>query len=231
MSKASYNVCDIKNIHLYQNLLHFVGGLFMRKVMTAFKIANVCLAVALIAIAFTLFKTHAFTVAGHRLNTNYVFSFIPDSDLTEATIEHLGNSANSWNNAAGITLMNISGQRHSEVGYPRDDNKHYVYKERRTDITVPGQTKCYYSAWPHEDVLLSADVLLNSVFPFTNRQSPAKYDTWTVFIHEAGHVAGLDHTSLIEDMSIVMNPVTPANYLRRVLQPDDINGVKYIYNN
>ncbi len=201
----------------------------MKKTIRFFRVINIILILSIIAISVSIFSAGAYVTTGVKLNTDYVFSFVPHQSFTDLTIEHFRNSTNSWNDAADLTLMSVSGARHNETGYPNNDNKHYVYKEVRSDLSVPGQTTCYNSAWPHGNVLKSADVLINSHFKFVNSQREDRFDTWSVFVHEAGHVAGLDHTNYTQDASIVMFPQAFMNFLRRYPQWDDINGINAIY--
>lgn len=174
-----------------------------------------------------VFYAHAYDLKGHKLNTDYVLTFVPYFEFTDLTIEHFNNSVNSWNNAAGKKLMSISGERHYTTGYWKDYDKHYIYKEVRTDIDYVGRTKYFYSAW-NSKILKSADILINSRYSFANSQREDRYDTWSVFIHEAGHAAGLAHTNL-DDFNVVMNEGIKKNFLRRNLHSDDVSGIKYLY--
>lgn len=152
----------------------------MKKTLRLFRIINMLLIILIIVLSISIFSASAYTTTGVKLNTDYVFSFVPYQGFTELTIDHFRNSANSWNSAAGLTLMSVSGERHNATGYPNNDNKHYVYKETRSDIRAVGQTTCYSSAWPNGNVLKSADVLINSYYQFANSQKENKFDTWSV---------------------------------------------------
>src|SRR5262249_52725011 len=74
---------------------------------------------------------------------------------------------------------------------------------------------------------LEADIVLNTILPFSTSGETGKYDIQSVVTHEIGHFLGLDHAAL---MSSVMDPFSVLSQLdQRTLQYDDIAGVMEIY--
>jgi hypothetical protein len=67
-----------------------------------------------------------------------------------------------------------------------------------------------------------ADMALNTNFNWST--TGGNYDVETVFLHENGHVAGLGHST---DINAIMYP--SYQKINRVLQPDDINGITFLY--
>lgn len=53
------------------------------------------------------------------------------------------------------------------------------------------------------------------------------YDIESVALHEVGHVLGLAHSDV---HSAVMYPYFTTNFVKNQLQPDDIDGLKDLYN-
>ena len=53
-----------------------------------------------------------------------------------------------------------------------------------------------------------------------------QYDVETIALHEIGHILGLQHSAVA---NAVMFPTVSANSTNRVLQPDDIEGVRRLY--
>ena len=53
-----------------------------------------------------------------------------------------------------------------------------------------------------------------------------QFDVETVALHEIGHILGLQHSSVV---GAVMFRTTNANSTNRVLQPDDIEGIRRLY--
>lgn len=199
-----------------------------------YKCVNVMLGCALLISLFCPFsKTYAYpsyALNGTKLNTDYDFVMIPHEGFGSTTISHFNEALWQWNRPLGFTLMSRSAtQRHNDTGFPKNDDQAYIYRESNTSVMGPGQARRYRSN-PFSSVLRSADILINTAFKFTNSSSPKsnEYDTWTVFLHEAGHVAGLDHHPAGFASSSVMVPHDPGG-THRYLQSDDISGIQAIY--
>ena len=73
--------------------------------------------------------------------------------------------------------------------------------------------------------VLEADILINTYLPFSNGGASNTYDTWTVFIHEAGHVLGLDHSWVADSVMYVSDIGT----VKRYPSLDDEQGIYSIY--
>jgi len=70
-----------------------------------------------------------------------------------------------------------------------------------------------------------ADMALNTKFNWaTDGVDDADFDVETVYLHENGHAAGLGHSA---DINAIMYP--SYQKLNRVLQPDDIDGINFLY--
>ena len=116
--------------------------------------------------------------------------------------------------------------RHSLTGFPTGDDTSQIFKEVCEDSVAPGEAKRYLS-WSDLSITRSADILINSAFSFTNGPNikSDQYDTWTVFIHEAGHVAGLDHSS--EETEVMY--VSGSGIFKRSLGYFDALGISNLY--
>ena len=76
-------------------------------------------------------------------------------------------------------------------------------------------------------LLNSADIAINMSFQWANSAQPGKYDFWTVFMHEAGHVVGiLDNRTWF---GAVMYYRTYANQEKRSLHGFDLAMIEAIY--
>ena len=193
-------------------------------------VLNVILLLAIFIVSIPIFQSFAYRTNGFILNTDYILTFVPHQDFGATTISHFNEALWNWNSTVGMSLMSREPTlRHNTTGYPQDDNKHYIYREAKSLINDVAQITIYRSAWPNEHVIKSADILINMKYSFSNGNQSNTYDTWSVFIHEAGHAAGLDHTQLSNN-NIVMYDSIAYDQLRRSLHQDDINGVKSIYN-
>lgn len=193
-------------------------------------IINIILIIAIIVTSIPFLRTFAYNTTGHRLNTDYILTFVPHKDFGATSIAHFNEALWNWNSTVGMSLMSREPTlRHNTTGYPQNDNKHYIYREYNDNIEAIAQIKLYYSAWPNEDVLKSADILINTKHKFSNGNQSNTFDTWSIFEHEAGHAAGLHHTNL-NNYNIVMYKEISTDMIRRNLHQDDINGIRSIYN-
>ena len=193
-------------------------------------VLNVILLIAIFIVSIPIFQSFAYRTNGFILNTDYILTFVPHQDFGATTISHFNEALWNWNSTVGMSLMSREPTlRHNTTGYPDNDNKHYIYREAIDDINAVAQTTIYRSAWPNEHVIKSADILINMKYSFSNGNQSNTYDTWSAFMHEAGHAAGLDHTE-IKNINVVMYEDLFYNQIKRSLHQDDINGVKSIYN-
>ena len=202
----------------------------MDKTIRVVKIVNTFLLIALLlTMIFPIPKTNAYTLMNTKLNTDYVLMFVPYSGFSDTSITHFNNALYKWNSAVDITLMRREPTiRHDKTDYPSNDSTSQIYKVHRTDIDAPGQSYRYGSEYFFL-ILTSGDILINSAFNFTNSSTVPDnyYDTYTVFIHEAGHIAGLNHPTNTTDA--VMWPQDSGECWRD-LKSDDIAGIRAIYN-
>lgn len=115
-------------------------------------------------------------------------------------------------------------KRHSTSNYPQQDGESRVYrKDMGSRIPLAELTPMDLMG----GYIFEADMLLNIYFPYVNGAYSGKYDTWGVFLHEAGHAAGMDHTT---SFTSVMYDTSRTNTLTyRYLQNDDKTGIKNLY--
>ncbi|WP_322174130.1 matrixin family metalloprotease [Acutalibacter caecimuris] len=104
-----------------------------------------------------------------------------------------------------------------------NDGNNYIYR-----VTEP-----YFSWSPgfaevrlnSSKKVVEADICFNTALPF-GHGGAGYYDVWTVFMHEAGHVLGLDHPTNTTDAAMYSHP---RGTLVRALRQDDINGIAALY--
>ena len=76
-------------------------------------------------------------------------------------------------------------------------------------------------------LLTSADIAINMSFQWANSAQPGKYDFWTVFMHEAGHVVGIADNDILPNS--VMYGVARLNHTRRSLTDFEYTMLDAIY--
>ncbi|HLL14658.1 MAG TPA: matrixin family metalloprotease [Pyrinomonadaceae bacterium] len=79
--------------------------------------------------------------------------------------------------------------------------------------------------------MLEADLSINPRVPFSTDGTSNTYDLESTFVHELGHLLGLDHSAVI---GATMQPVQGLNFFDpaftfRTLSDDDIAGIRSIY--
>lgn len=156
--------------------------------------------------------------------------FIPYTGFGTTSISHFNEALYQWNYYAGKTLMTRDPSvRHSKTDYPKTDGKNYIYKLNIFSTAYVAESTIVYNTSTR--VVVEADINFNMSYKFANLVANGShigcYDVWSVFIHEAGHVAGLDHSSY---SAAVMYPSLIKSVLRRYPTDDDKRGIwaKYI---
>lgn len=177
----------------------------------------------------------AYTRNSERNYVSGALQFIPHKDFGATSISHMNEALYQWNKIGNkkYTLSRSPTDRHSTTAFFagcssgvfsfNKDGRNYIYREFSTTFTAPGYTRFRMNA---SGKVLEADICINVSRPFANGDLPNRYDTWTVFIHEAGHVLGLDHPA--NNAYAVMNVYDPGTILRYP-QTDDKNGINAIY--
>lgn len=165
----------------------------------------------------------AYTHTGRWIDS--VQTVIPYYGLSEMSITHIGNSLSQWNVAAEkFVLTMVKDTSHSLVNYPTRDSDNCIYKMSTGTNDYVAQTYSWYTS---AGKITEFDINFNMYYPYTNGQLSGYYDTYSVFLHEAGHAIGMGHSSY---KSSVMYPYVYKDTLRRTLSDDDILGAKTIYN-
>ncbi len=195
------------------------------------KFLSILLAVSMLLMALPT-SSSAYVLIGGRIAI--VGNMIPSANFTSATITHMGQMFNLWNNAAGKTLMTISSSRHydddTSANYRSHaamyDKQHKTYREERGEYSAVGQMygTRVTDFWLGTKIE-SADILINMQYSFANSAQPNRYDTATVFLHEAGHALGLGESNL-QSFQSIMHQQMFMNVERRYLYQDDINAIK-----
>jgi hypothetical protein len=155
-----------------------------------------------------------------------VQGYNPAGQPTGAAEAALRNTYSDWNGVPGSSYRIGSGGTTSRCpslvrecpGAQVFDGSNDVGWARLSGTTL-GVT--WYSTSIDE-----ADMALNTRFPWSTGcvQVPGAYDLETVFLHENGHVAGLDHSS---DANAVMYPSYQT--ARCSLSADDQTGLAALY--
>lgn len=185
-----------------------------------------CLSLALLLLI-TLLPVPASAAYYYKTNGNKIIdpiTFTANNQFTASSKSHMSQALRSWNNAAGSTLMSMSSSTHSSTsGYPSRDGKPYVY---RINVGNGYVAQCY-SYRNLFGYLYEADININVYYKYANSAQPGCYDLYSVFLHEAGHAAGL--ADLESPRYPVMYGYSSTNTTKRNLTIDDIVGIQSIY--
>jgi len=182
----------------------------------------ICIALSSVSIV------NAFTLNSRKIYTPKAFSY--HMNFGSTTVSQFSAALSQWNSAANRNIMSLSGSTHANTDYPKLDDVNRIYR-LNVGNTYLGECQPWSLSTNYMfKALYEADININVYHDFANSAQANKYDVATVFIHEAGHAAGLDHTSTINQ---VMYPYGGTNFQLITLGSDDRGGMtyKYITNN
>ncbi len=169
-------------------------------------------------------QAQAYTLHGRRLEKKLVF--VPYKSFGSTTISHFNEAFWEWNKECDIYQLKRTTTTHSDTDYytsASPTNKIYKVFNSSDNAPASAMIKCNISS-PYDKVE-SASININPYRPLSNGAAANTYDVWTIFIHEAGHILGFNHSSLYYS---VMN-VYPAGTINRYLSSSDIDGINYLY--
>lgn len=168
----------------------------------------------------------AYSLTGQHISST--ISYTPYNGFGTTTISHFNEALWQWNSNSGLSLMNRKATaRHYSTNYPTNDGNSYIYAVNTGSNTYVAENTWRYNT--STNVITESDINLNMYHSWANSAQPGKYDVWSVFLHEAGHTAGLADLYSSSYSSSVMYGYSNTNTLKRYLAQDDINGLTAIY--
>lgn len=182
--------------------------------------------ILIISIVISVYSvTYAFYyVEGHTIDITKVF--VPHQGFGETSLLHFQNAMDQWN--AVLTgwepLVRHTSQTHSLSNYTSsyNDGKNYICRQSvGTDsylMNIHMRTV--------DDILVEADINVNMSHSWANSATGNRYDVWSAFVHEMGHLLGLAHQD--EELSVMKSGLSK-NESRRYLYTYDIELCKILY--
>lgn len=163
------------------------------------------------------------------LNTDGFQDFDP-VELERATLQ----CVRTWEALNFGLRFNYKGLTHKKAAEGSDENIIYFEQDPNTwKALFPSQENALAMTrvWSDGDGAIEGfDMVFNDArHTFSNTLDPglAKYDYLNTCVHEMGHVLGLDHSD-IDDATMFATAAT-ADFSKRDLATDDINGIRYLY--
>ena len=185
----------------------------------------------LITVSVVAVPASAYTLWKHKIEKS--LTLVPYQGFSSTSRTHMRYCTNAWNSAAGKSIVFMSSSTHSaQTGYPSVDGKNYVYKQYADTNKVAETTRCQIKNIPSVSAsvmtyITEADIVINTKYNWANSAKPNCYDTYSVFLHEVGHVIGLWHA---ESSTLpVMYENYDVNKEKRELTKDDIEGASNLY--
>ena len=147
---------------------------------------------------------------------------IPHTSFTSSQLSNFRGAAGKWNTAAGETLFSISSSTHSSTTNPpnRHDGNNYIHS---TNIGAEYLALCYRPATTN-GYITEFDIVMNTHYPWGGTNG---FDFYSVFLHEMGHAAGLDHST--HDEAVMFAGGLGVGDMKRILSADDNAGIQAIY--
>lgn len=180
-----------------------------------------------------LLPSFAYDLFGHFIAST--MTFVPGSNFDNQQRSNMISCSSLWNNAAGETIFSRSSSTHND-----DRSYTYIDDEDETKYAYYGyednKNRAYYLDYGNEYLaccynmpenafaLEEFDIIVNNTYTWDDIDDG--YDFFSVFLHELGHAAGLDHSS---NRSAVMYPTFSIGEQRRSPNYDDIAGMHEIY--
>lgn len=208
----------------------------------------VCCVVALVVMslssssqAYTRSKGSEYNVELYwkKLPVEYYIQKDGDGRLAEGIFSpHIQTSFNHWATPScgcfQVKFLGLTSSR--EIGYNQDNPESdinlvlFQTESWRHDRNAVAVTSTVYSQRSGE--IIAFDMEINAVrFTFSGDGQPVQgrstVDLQNTITHEAGHVAGLDHSSATQATMFASAP--PGETSKRSLHVDDIDGVCAIY--
>ncbi len=143
-------------------------------------------------------------------------------------IQAIQNAFNTWQAvpSASITFRYAGTTGTRKPAY--DGVNNIITKNKVSGSDVVGQTYIYYTV--DEGVILDADIVLNSSYPWSTDGAPGKMDVQNAATHEIGHFCCLDDLYSDADKEKTMyGYIDYGETKKRTLDPDDMAGLASVY--
>ncbi|MFD1874982.1 matrixin family metalloprotease [Hymenobacter bucti] len=164
-----------------------------------------------------------FVVQGNRwgrTNLTYAFQNFTGDLGTADIINAIRQAFLAWSNFCFLTFTEVSGAGDIRIQFTAGDHGDGA------PFDGPGGVLAHGFYPPPNGGDLAGDLHFDDaeIWSLTVPTPAARFDLWTVALHEVGHTLGLDHSN---NAGAVMYAFYSG--LRRNLQPDDTSGIASIY--
>lgn len=163
--------------------------------------------------------SHANSSLDHKIfrQIKYVASY----SFGSTSMSAMNEAIYKWNSVIGWSSMSRDPSlRHYDNIINSFDNKNYIYKVIGADYLAINYSRA------ENGILVESDINFNTLIKWANSAQPGAYDFESVFLHETGHTAGLNHSPF---QTAVMYKYLPSNTTKRYLTQDDINQINALY--
>ncbi len=220
----------------------------LSRLCTVFVLVTAMISSAVPARSYTLQFTDSTSKAqikwpGHVINVAFSSSlFAPPANFKAGSdvVGALRRALANWSEAADIEFTEISSKEQSiSAGGGSGDGISLITIAGTQENAAPfigassemsGRTRVFFT---RSGSITEADIVLNPYQQFSTDGTPGTYDLEATFMHEIGHLLGLEHSSVV---SATMQPRQGKNgiyslpaFTPRSLSEDDRAGVRSIY--
>lgn len=165
----------------------------------------------------------AYSTTGYKLNSQIWYQ--ASEVFTGTTREGFRSAMSTWNQLLPSNKRLCYDQTtHDLRFYPNNNSLNRIYKTYSGSNRYLAENSVWYNTSTR--YVSESDVDINANYSWWNGAEPGRYDVQSVFLHEMGHSVGLSHST---QPVAVMYSTMSTNMVKRILQADDINGVKSLY--
>ena len=176
-------------------------------------------------------SAQAYSLESYRLMDD--LTYIPYEGFSSSSIRQFNDALYTWNKELpnGPKMKRSTETHNSTPEFIEKDGKNYIYRLPEFDSNSPyvarNRVSKKFMGFGKHSRVEESDINFDVNYKFANSGKPGYYDVQSVFLHEAGHTLGLDHSS---SSDAVMYEKATLGGEKRILTMDDKRGLEKAYN-
>lgn len=158
--------------------------------------------------------------------------YVPYEGFSSSSISQFNDALYTWNKELpnGPQMRRSTKTHNSTPHFIEEDGKNYIYRLPEFDSNSPyvatNRVLTESMGFGKPKRVVESDINFDVNKKFANSGKPGYYDVQSIFLHEAGHTLGLDHSS---SSDAVMYKEATLGGEKRILTIDDRRGLEKAY--